>query len=155
MALIRSRSFLRNVSSPRGMVEDFMEVVRQAGDNRWRIGVAAAICTVAVFSVMWNEGGRGKPKPPEITYITVWDPHRTEDEIIASNIANQKRKERLAAEQARREEDVKQMYMALGRATGMDVDAIAKKAKADQAAEAAREKAAVQPQAPTKDSPAK
>lgn len=146
MALIRSRSFLRNVSSPRGMVEDFMEVVRQAGDNRWRIGVAAAICTVAVFSVMWHEGGRGKPKPPEITYITVWDPHRTEAEIIASNIANQKRKERLAAEQARREEDVKQMYMALGRATGMDVDAIDKKAKADKAAEAARDKAAAQPQ---------
>lgn len=146
MALIRSRSFLRNVSSPRGMVEDFMEVVRQAGDNRWRIGVAAAICTVAVFSVMWNEGGRGKPKPPEITYITVWDPHRTEAEIIASNIANQKRKERLAAEQAKREEDVKQMYMALGRATGMDVDAIDKKAKADKAAEEAREKTATQPQ---------
>jgi len=155
MALIRSRSFLRNVSSPRGMVEDFMEVIRQAGDNRWRIGVAAAACTIAVFSVMWHEGGRGKPRPPEITYITVWDPHRTEAEIIASNIANQKRKERLAAEQAKREEDVKQMYMALGRATGMDVDAIAKKAKADQAAEAAREKAAVQPRPPAKDTPAK
>lgn len=146
MALIRSRSFLRNVSSPRGMVEDFMEVVRQAGDNRWRIGVAAAICTVAVFSVMFQEGGRGAPRPPEITYITVWDPHRTEAEIIASNIANQKRKERLAAEQAKRDEDVKQMYMALGRATGMDVDSIDKKAKAEKAAEEAREKAAAQPQ---------
>jgi len=156
MALIRSRSFLRNVSSPRGMIEDFMEVVRQAGDNRWRIGVAAAICTVAVFSVMFQEGGRGAPKPPEITYITVWDPHRTEAEIIASNIENQKRKDRLAAEQAKRDEDVKQMYMALGRATGMDVDAIDKKAKADKAAEAAREKATVQLQGtPAKDTPAK
>lgn len=155
MALIRSRSFLRNVSSPRGMVEDFMEVVRQAGNNRWRIAIASAACTIAVFSMMWHEGGRGKPRPPEITYITVWDPHRTEAEIIASNIENQKRKERLAAEQAKREEDVKQMYMALGRATGMDVDAIDKKAKAEKAAEAAHEKAATQPQAPAKDSPAK
>jgi hypothetical protein len=156
MALIRSRSFLRNVSSPRGMVADFVEVVRQAGDNRWRIGIAAAACTVAVFSVMWQEGGRGAPRPPEITYITVWDPHRTEAEIIASNIANQKRKERLAAEQAKREEDVRQMYKALGRASGMDVDAIEKKAKADQAAEAARAKAAAQPQgAPAQSAPAK
>lgn len=141
MGLIRSRSFLRNVSSPRGMVEDFVEVVRQAGDNKWRIGVAAAICTVAVFSVMWNEGGRGKPRPPEVTYITVWDPHRTRDEIVASNMANQRRKERLAAEQAKREEEARNVYKTLGRLSGMDVEAIEKKAEAERAAEAAKAKA--------------
>ena len=145
MALIRSRSFLRNVSSPRGMAADFMEVVRQAGDNKWRIGIAAAACTIAVFSVMWQEGGRGAPRPPEVTYITAWDPHRTEAEIIASNIANQRRKERLAAERAKRDEDVRQMYKALGRATGMDVDAIEKKAQAERAAEAAKAKALTPP----------
>jgi hypothetical protein len=142
MALIRPSSFLRHVSTPRGMVKDFAEVFRQAGPNRWRIAVAAAICTVAVFSVMMQEGARGKPRPPEVTYITVWDPHRTEEEIIASNIANQRRKERLAAEQAKRDEEVREMYKALGRATGMDVDAIERDAKAKQAAETAREKAA-------------
>lgn len=123
------------------MIADFAEVVRQAGDNKWRIGLAAAVCTIAVFSVMWNEGGRGLPKPPKVTYITVWDPHRTQAEIVASNVANQKRKERLAAEQAKRDEDVRQMYKTIGRASGMDVDAIEKKAKADQAVEAARERA--------------
>ena len=141
MGLLRSRSFLSQVSSPRGMIADFAEVVRQAGDNKWRIGLAAAVCTIAVFSVMWQEGGRGLPRPPKVTYITVWDPHRTEAEIIASNIANQKRKERLAAEQAKRDEDVRQMYKTIGRASGMDVDAIEKKARAEQAAEAARERA--------------
>lgn len=141
MGLLRSRSFLSQVSTPRGMIADFAEVVRQAGDNKWRIGLAAAICTIAVFSVMWNEGGRGLPKPPKVTYITVWDPHRTEAEIVASNVANQKRKERLAAEQAKRDEDVRQMYKTIGRASGMDVDAIEKKAKAEQAVEAARERA--------------
>ena len=147
MALIRSRSFLRNVSSPRGMVADFMEVFRQAGRNRWRIAAAAAACTVAVFSVMWQEGGRGVPHPPEVTYITVWDPHRTLDEIATSNIANQRRKERLAAEQAKRAEEVRNLYKALGRATGMDVEAIEKKAVAERAAETARQKA-LQPAAP-------
>jgi len=144
MAFFRPRSFFRNVSTPRGMVQDFVEVFRQAGSNRWRIAVAAAACTLGVFSVMWQEEARGPPPPPHITYITVWDPNRTEAQIIASNIANQRRKERLAAEEAKREEDVRQMYMALGRATGIDVDAIARKAKADQAAEAARDKAAAQ-----------
>lgn len=141
--LLGSRSFLRNVSSPRGMAADFAEVYRQAGKNRWWIGLASAACTIGVFSVMMQEGGHGLPKPPEVTYITVWDPHRTEAEIIASNIANQRRKERLAAEQARREEEVKNIYRAVGRASGMDVEAIEKKAAAERAAEAAREKAAL------------
>lgn len=148
MALIRSRSFLRNISSPRGMVEDFVEVVRQAGDNRWRIGIAAAACTIAVFSVMWKEEVRGQPRPPKVTYITVFDPNRTLAEIEASNIANQRRKERLAAEQARREEDVRNIYKTLGRMSGMDVEAIERKARAEQAAEVAHEKAALPAAAP-------
>lgn len=123
------------------MAVDFMEVVRQAGDNRWRIGFAALACTIAVFSVMMQEGGRGQPRPPEVTYITVWDPHRTEAQIIASNIENQRRKERLAAEQARRDEETRKVYKALGRASGMDVDAIEAKAKAERAAEEALNKA--------------
>lgn len=123
------------------MVEDFIEVVRQAGDNRWRIGFAALACTVAVFSVMMQEGGRGQPRRPEVTFITVWDPHRTEAEILASNIENQRRKERLMAEQAKRDEEVRNVYKTLGRATGMDVDAIEAKAEAERAAEEARQKA--------------
>ena len=145
MALFRPSNLFRNAVSPRGMVEDFMEVFRQAGDNRWRIGLAAAACTFGLFSLMWQEEVRGKPKPPEVTFITVWPPHRTEAEIIASNIANQRRKERLAAEQAKREEDVRNIYKAIGRASGMDVDAIERRARAEQAAEAAQEKAALPP----------
>ncbi len=149
MGLIRSRSFLRNVSSPRGMVEDFAEVYRQAGKNRWWIAIASAACTIGIFSMMWHEGGRGLPRPPIVTYITVWDPHRTQAEIVASNIANQRRKDWLAAQQAKRDDEVRAMYRTIGRASGMDVDAIEKKAKAEQAVQAAKDKAmldaAVQP----------
>ncbi len=141
MGLFRSANPFRHAVSPRGMLEDFIEVVRQAGDNKWRIGIAAAACTIGVFSLMWKEEVRGNPRPPEVTYITVWDPHRTQAQIIASNIENQRRKERLAAEQAKRDEDVRQMYKAIGRASGMDVDKIERDAKAEQAREAAREKA--------------
>jgi uncharacterized protein (UPF0335 family) len=153
MALLRSHSFLRNVSSPRGMLADFREVYRQAGKNRWWIALASAACTIAVFSMMWQEGGRGAPRPPVVTYITVWDPHRTQAEIIASNVANQRRKERLAAEQAKREAEVRDIYKTIGRASGMDVDAIEKQAAADRAAEAAREKAMISPQAPAAHQP--
>jgi uncharacterized protein (UPF0335 family) len=141
MGLFRSSNPFRNAVSPRGMVEDFMEVFRQAGENRWRIGIASALCTIGLFSLMWKEEVRGKPKPPVVTFITVFDPNRTEAQIVASNIANQRHKERLEAEQAKREEDVRNIYKAIGRASGMDVDKIERQAKAEQAAEAEREKA--------------
>ena len=113
---------------------------------RWRIAGLSAACTIAIFSVIWQEGAKGPPRPPKITYITAWPAHRTDAEIMASNIANQKRKEWLAAEQAKRDEEVRNMYKTLGRMSGMDVDAIEKKAKAEREAEE-RAKAAGQPRA--------
>jgi hypothetical protein len=150
MALFRRSNLFRNAVGPRGMVEDFAEVFRQAGANRWRIGVAAAACTIGLFSLMWKEEVRGKPKPPEVTYITVFDPNRTMAQIVQSNVANQKRKDRLAAEQAKREEEVRNIYKTLGRMSGMDVDKIEREAKAEQAAEQAREKANFTPQSAAK-----
>lgn len=142
MALIRPSGFWRDVT-PRGAIPDLITVFQQAGKNRWRIAVASAIVTVTIFSIMWQEGAQGPPVKPKVEYIRVWDPHRTDADIAASNLANQKRKEQLAAEQAKRDEDVRQMYKSLGRASGMDVDAIEAKAKAEQAAQAAASAAAV------------
>lgn len=122
--------------SPRGAISDFIEVWRQAGGNRWRIALLSAAMTTGIFSVMMQEGAVGPPRRPTIDYITVWDPHRTDAQIIASNIVNQKHKEWLAAEQAKRDEKVREIYKTIGRASGMDVDAIEAKAKADREAEA-------------------
>lgn len=135
MPLIRPTSYWRQIS-PRGAIADFVTVFQQAGKNRWRIAVLAAMPTVGIFSVMWQEEMYVLPRPPEVTYITVWDPHRTDAEIIASNIANQRRKEQLAAEQAKRDAEVREIYKTIGRASGMDVDAIEKKAAAERAAKA-------------------
>ncbi len=144
MALIRPSTFFRHVSTPTTAIGDFITVFRQAGKNRWRIAVAAAAVTTGIFSVMFQEEVRGNPRPPNVTYITVWDPHRTMAQIVASNIENQKRKDRLAAEEAEREALRRDMYKTLGRMSGMDVDAIEKKAAAERAAEEAAQKAAIQ-----------
>ena len=141
MALIRPTSYWRKVN-PRGALADFRTVYEQAGNNRWRFVIAAAAVTFAIFSIMWQEGGRGLPRGPKVTYINSWPIDRTDAEIRASNLANQRRKDKLAAEQARRDEDVRQMYKTLGRVSGMDVEAIEKKAAADRAADAAKAKAA-------------
>src|SRR5690606_11394156 len=126
---------------------DFVEVNRQAGKHRWRIAALAAACTFAVFSVMANEEARGLPPAPKVTYISSFASDRTDAEIIASNAANQKRKEELAAEQAERDEQVRNMYKTLGRASGMDVEAIEREARAERAAKlrAEREFYAIKP----------
>jgi len=134
MALVRPTSYWRKVN-PRGAVADFREVYRQAGTNRWKFAALSAAATFAVFSMMFQEEQRGLPRPPSVTYITTLPPGRSDAEIIAENKANQVRKDRLAAEQAQRDEEVRQMYRTIGRASGMDVDAIERQAQADKAAE--------------------
>lgn len=118
------------------MIADFHEVWRQAGGNRWRIAVISAICTTGVFFLMLQQGGQAPHPLPKVTYISVLPAHRTDAEIIASNIENQKRKEAVQKIQARREEEVRDIYKTVGRMSGMDVDKIVAEADAEKAAEA-------------------
>jgi hypothetical protein len=140
MALFQRSSMWRDVS-PTGAITDLITVFKQAGPNRWRFAFLALLPPIGIFWTFAQEGGRAMPDKPEITYITVFRPDRTEAEIARSNVEHQKIKDQLAAEQAKREEEVREMYKTLGRATGIDVDAIEAKAKAEQAAEKARSEA--------------
>ena len=75
------------------------------------------------------------PRPPEVTYITTFAEGRSDQEIIASNEANQARNDQLRAAQEEIEEQKREMYRALGRATGIDVDAMEAQIEADRARE--------------------
>ncbi|WP_159874528.1 hypothetical protein [Novosphingobium sp. 9U] len=134
MSLFKRSGMWADVS-PTGMIADFREVWRQAGGNRWRFAAVAAVCTFGVFYVMMGQEASAPHHPPKVTYITVFPAHRTDAEIEASNIANQKRKEALALDRARRDADVRNLYKELGRWSGMDVDKIAREADAQNAAE--------------------
>ncbi len=135
MSLFKRSGYWRHVR-PVGMFADFVTVWKQAGGNRWRIAALAAACTFGVFYVMANQGGRAPHRPPEVTYITSWRADRSDAEIIASNIRNQKIKDALTAEQAVRDAKVKELYRSLGKMSGMDTDRIEAKAAAERAAEA-------------------
>ncbi|MFT4027440.1 MAG: hypothetical protein QM676_11655 [Novosphingobium sp.] len=137
-------SIWRNVD-PVGAIADFRTVWQQAGKNRWRIAVAAAACTIGVFSLMYQEEHRILPQPPKVIYITSWRADRSDAEIIASNKANEVYQQKLRDEQAKRDEEVREIYKKIGRASGMDVDAIEAKAKAEKAAEEAARKQARPP----------
>lgn len=129
-------SIWKNVD-PVGAIADFRTVWSQAGKNRWWMALAAAAATLSVFSVMFQEEHRILPRPPKVIYISSWRADRTDAEIIASNKANQVYQDKVRAEQAKREEEVRELYKKIGRYSGMDVDAIEAKAKAEKAAEEA------------------
>ena len=77
---------------------------------------------------------------PDIVYITSFAPDRSEDEIIASNIANQERKEARQRLEEARIEKRREMYRALGQATGIDTDKMEAEIAADRARQEARRK---------------
>jgi hypothetical protein len=129
-------SIWRNIN-PTGAIGDFIAVWRGAGRMRWRFALLALAASGTVLSLIVREEARIEPRPPHIDYITSWRADRSEAEILSSNAANERRQKQLAAEQAKRDEEVKNIYKAIGRASGMDVDAIERQAKADSAASAA------------------
>ena len=122
-------------------IADFWNEIRRPTPYRWPVLGLSLLCTFGLLFWIIREKTLVPPEPPKVSFISTFAQGRSDAQIIASNIANEKRKERLAAEQAKRDEEVKDMYRKLGRATGVDVDAMERKIAADKAAEAARAKA--------------
>jgi hypothetical protein len=142
-------SYWRNIS-PRGAFGDLLEIWSQPNPHRWQVlGVALAM-TFAIFAVAIPDSQRGEPARPSVTYITTYAEGRTDEEIIASNIANQRRQEELNAQREAAAERRRELYRALGRATGLDVDEMEREIAAQRAAEEAaaeREQQAIARQA--------
>ena len=124
-------------ANPTGAIADFIEVYKQAGTNRFRIGVVAALCTFGMFSVMMTQSWKKQRKLPEITYINSWPADRTAEETRAFIQANQIKKDALEKAQAATDKDAQDMWMAVARASGMDADAIKRRTDAEKAAEKA------------------
>ena len=130
-------------TSKGGALTDFVTVFKQAGSNRWRFVALAAAMTFALFSVMTGQSWTKQRALPEITYITAWPEHRSEAESRAFIEENQRRKEIREAYEKRMREEERALYKAVGRASGLDVDAMEKKADAERAVEEAAEKARI------------
>ena len=122
--------------SPKRAVDDFAGQWNEPTPHRWQILGVAAAATFAVLMVFIPDSERAPPARPEVTYISTWAADRTREEIVASNLANQARKDELAARRAELEERKKELYRALGRATFIDVDAMEAEIQGESAADA-------------------
>jgi len=136
--LSRGKSSYWQHVHPVGAIGDFIQVWKEAGNSRWPYVALAATATLGVFSMLMQESWKGPPAKPNVVYINSWTADRSDAEIERTNIANEKRKDAMEAEQAARDEKVKDIYRTLGKVSGMDVDKIER----DAAAQDAREKAA-------------
>jgi hypothetical protein len=136
---------------PTGGIADFWNEIRRPQPYRWPILLASVL--PAALMIWWgvNSTRYAEPERPQIEYITTLDPARSEAEIAAEIRANQEIKDLRAAEEARIAEEKRRIYKEIGRASGMDVEAIERKAAAERAAEkAAAEKRRAEAEAAAK-----
>jgi hypothetical protein len=123
-------------------IADFWEQFRKPQPYRWPILAVSAAPIALVLYWATEETVYVPPRPPEVTYITTFAEGRSDSEIMASNEANQARNDEIRAQIEELEEQKREMYRALGRATGIDVDAMEAQIEADRAREEAARTAA-------------
>ncbi|WP_279349662.1 hypothetical protein [Erythrobacter litoralis] len=127
--------------NPVGGVADFWNEIRRPTPYRWPVLAASLLASGSLLFWLTQEEYFVPPAPPRVTYITTFEEGRTDEEIRQSNIENQRRKEARQAEIAAREERKRERYRMLGRATGLDVDAMEAEAEAERARAEAAEQA--------------
>jgi hypothetical protein len=130
IAYLGGMSFIKHIR-PAGAVTDIIALWRQTGRERYLI-LAAACVPAALLFYMFQEDSKRKSEapPPQIIYVESWSADRSMEDILADQAERQQLRAQ-AAEQRR------ETYKALGRAVGMDVEAIEREAAAQRAAEAA------------------
>jgi hypothetical protein len=92
MLFSRKNSIWKDVS-PKGAVTDFIAVFRDAGPNRWRIACWPPVARPDLLAADARRAPHSQ-RLPTITYINSWREGRSDAEIEAGNIANQKLKKR-------------------------------------------------------------
>ena len=127
---------------------DFWNEFRKPNPYRWPTLVVSSLPVLGALYWLMHEVYYAEPARPTIEYITSFAPDRTDAEIAASNEENQLRKDELRAKQEELAERKKQMYRDLGRATGLDVDAMEEQIARDKAREEADQAAKYRAQKP-------
>ena len=122
-------SLKKGAVGPTGAIADFLAVWRSQGPIA-RFVVLGAACLPTMFLILGMMGDLAvlnRPPPPEVIYVESWRLDRSREEILADQAERQRLR-------AIRQEEVRQRYKALGRASGMDVEAIEREAAAEKAA---------------------
>ncbi len=123
--------------NPVGGFQDLWSEFKRPNPYRWPILAASLLSTFTLMFWVTQEQVIGPPARPQVSIISTFADGRSEAEIIASNLENQRLKEQWEARRAAREAEIQDMYRTLGRATGIDVDAMERQIAEDRAREEA------------------
>jgi len=118
---------------------DLLAYWRQPTPYRWQILTVSVGLTFALMVLFIPESQRVEPRPPDVTLISTFEPGRSDAEIMASNLENQKRQDDLRARREAAAERKREAYKTLGRASGFDVEAMERQIERERAAEEAAE----------------
>jgi hypothetical protein len=127
-------AFFKNISPTRAG-GDLIAYLRE--DRPYKVPLFLAACfppAIMIGLVYFDALEKAKPPPPEVMYFESWPLTRTIEESRAAIAKN-------GIEKTKQLEAAKEAYKALGRATGMDVDAIEREAIADSEKAKASDKA--------------
>ncbi|MFZ9396646.1 MAG: hypothetical protein ACO25F_11370 [Erythrobacter sp.] len=133
------RSFQRY--NPTTGMADFWAYFRRPQRYRWPIVAISTIPIIVTLAWANSEAVLVPPERPKVMYISTLEPGRTDEEILASNLANQAKQDALRAEREAIEARKRELYRSLGAASGMDVEAMEREAAAERARAAAAEEA--------------
>ena len=127
--------------NPKAGILDFWHEFRKPNPYRWPILIVSTLPFCLIFLWLSGETVYGAPERPTITYVTTYEPGRTDEQIAASNRDNQEIKDLRAAQEEELAQRKRDLYKALGAAAGMDVEEIDRRGQETRAAEAAAERA--------------
>jgi hypothetical protein len=133
-------SLAKSRFNPAPGLADFWNEFRRPNPYRWPILALSVVPVAGILAWALEQEYHAPPERPTIDYITTLAEGRSDAEIAAENRANQEIKDLRAAKEERIAEEKRKMYKALGRATGLDVDAMEREALAERAAEEAARK---------------
>jgi len=119
--------------NPVGAFGDLVGYWRQPTPYRWQILALSVAITFTGMVFLIPESQRQPPKHPTVTYISTFEAGRTDEQIEASNIANQQHQDELQAQRDAAEARRKERVRALARASGIDVEAMERQIAEDKA----------------------
>ncbi|MEP5936706.1 MAG: hypothetical protein ABJ239_00100 [Erythrobacter sp.] len=123
--------------NPSAGIADFWHEFTKPTPYRWPVLAVSLSLSFGLLYMVTKERYYYPPERPTIEYITSFEPDRSDAEIVASNEENQRQQDELAAEREAILEQKRELYRTLGRATGLDVDAMERQIAEEEAQEAA------------------
>lgn len=128
--------YLKHMNPAEG-ASDLWSFIKQPTPYRWWILAFSIAVPGSLLYIASQHKIYGPPDRPTVTYITSFEPGRSDEEILREGEEHERWKEQYAGRLEERAKLRKQLYGTLGRSVGFDVDKMEREIAEGEAAEQA------------------